>query len=500
MRVMPEADLNRYCSGSLHQERLNRVSPGFFIACIAAFALAIFAWKAIIALGDPSFTGDASVRMLSAGRLVARMGNRVWLPFLQWNIWALARFDVPYSFFNLIPCLYLFLALLGLGLMGLRILGRNWQGLFISLTVMFFFAQQQVIARSSTTLYQEITGIALFYLLLYGGALQLAKRWWLPVVGAAALLTRDSVWIYLFALTLLNIRTILRDTACRRIFAILWAIPPLWLIAVFFGWQVFNGRFPSFPTEWPLMINKDGNQAVSSLSASFQHLWTSALSSRVIFIVLAGIVAWIVHAIESKRGRMKSSEASEFAHRLKPFSILSLGICYGLIFLFDPWEFTKGSNRIFAIAVEQAFIWILLIGAAMRAYRPAAKIITAVVLLAGMAASLDTRAKSWIPVRNSEKIAAYEEIAARIDHAAPGRKPMACMIGDHFREMSDFSAAIYRFSHHVFPDGTASIPDYCDAFFTTVENAPPDTGNLVLAKEYSINGRRFVLYLRPGQE
>jgi len=213
MRVMPEADLNRYCSGSLHQERLNRVSPGFFIACIAAFSLAIFAWKAIIALGDPSFTGDASVRMLSAGRLVARMGNRVWLPFLQWNIWALARFDVPYSFFNLIPCLYLFLALLGLGLMGLRILGRNWQGLFISLTVMFFFAQQQVIARSSTTLYQEITGIALFYLLLYGGALQLAKRWWLPVVGAAALLTRDSVWIYLFALTLLNIRTILRDTA-----------------------------------------------------------------------------------------------------------------------------------------------------------------------------------------------------------------------------------------------------------------------------------------------
>jgi len=86
----------------------------------------------------------------------------------------------------------------------MRIIGRNRQGLLISLAVMFCFAQQPVIARSSTMLYQEITGIALFYLLLYGGALELVKRRWLLVVGAAALLTRDSMWIYLFTLTCLT--------------------------------------------------------------------------------------------------------------------------------------------------------------------------------------------------------------------------------------------------------------------------------------------------------
>ncbi|MBN1566485.1 MAG: hypothetical protein JXA73_01455 [Acidobacteria bacterium] len=483
-------------SDSSNKPEFSRLSPKYFVICVVAFAFALFAWKAIIALGNPIFTGDASVRMLNADRLIARMGNRVWLPYLQWLIWGLARFDVPYSFFNLIPCAHLFLAVLGLGLLGLRFLGRNWRGLLISLAVMFCFAQQAVIARSSTTLYQEITAIALFYLLLYGGALELARRRWLPVVGAAALLTRDSMWFYLFSLTLLNGKTILSDNGYRRTFAFLWSIPPLFLTAVLFGWLVFNDRLPTIPTEWPLMINKEGNQAVSSLAESFRHLWTSAVASRFIFLAIALIVAWIVYAIESKRCKVGPSPASDFAHRLKPFSFLSLAICYGLILLFDPWQYTEGSRRIYSIATEQAFLWILVSAAAVRFYRPAARIITAIALLAGLAASLDQRITSWIPEWNPGKVAVYEEITARIEAVAPGRKPTACMIGDHFEELSDFSAAIYRFSHRVLPIGAIHIPKSCDALFTTVENAPADTEGLVRAKEYSIDDRRYVLHLR----
>jgi len=70
---------------------------------------------------------------------------------------------------------------------------------------------------------------------------------------------------------------------------------------------VFNGRFPTLPRNGRLLINKEGNQAVSSLAVSFQHLWESAFLSRFVYLALAGIVVWIVYAIESKRIRMQPS-------------------------------------------------------------------------------------------------------------------------------------------------------------------------------------------------
>jgi hypothetical protein len=487
------------CTRHLEHSRQSgtRFSADFAVICVVVLAFILFVWKAMIALGNPSFIGDPAVRMLNAGHPISRMGNRVWLPYLQVQIWGLARFSVPYPFFNLIPCLHLFVAALGLGLLGLRMLGRSRQGLLISLTLMFCFAQQAAGSRGSISLHQEITGTALFYLLLYGGALELARHRWLLVAGAAALLARDSIWIYLFALTVLNARTIISDVRYRWSFAFLWAIPALWLTAIPFGWLVFDGRLPAFPTEWPLMINKEGNQAITSLAASLQHLWRSAVLSRVIYLALAGAVAWIVHAIESKHSKMDNSPASDFALRFKPFTLLSLAICYSLIFLFDPWQATAGSGRVYAPIIEQAFIWFILFAAAMRAYRPMAKVIAMTALMAGMLASLDMRSQSWIPVRNQVKVSAYEEIAARIDNAAPGRKPMACMMGDHFTEMSDFSAAIYRASHKILPVGLTRIPDSCDALFTTQANAPVDAGGLIRVKEYTVDAKRFVLYLRP---
>lgn len=489
----PHSPIRKYLENSEH----DRLSLGLAITCVAAFASILFIWKVMIALGDPSFTGDAAVRMLNARRPIAPMGNRVWLPYLQVQIWLLSRFEVPYSYFNLIPCLHLFLAVLGLGLLGLRFLGRNWEGLLISLAVMFCFAQQRVIAPNSTMLYQEIIGIALFYLLLYGGTLELAKRRWLLLVGATAMLARDSIWIYLFTLTLLNVKKILSDIKYRWSFAFLWTIPPLWLIIVLIGWLVLNGRLPTFPTEWPLMINKEGNQAISSLAASLQHLWKSAFSSRAVYLVLAGVAAWVVHGIESRRARTENSLAADFARRFKPFTLLSLAICYSLIFLFDPWQYTEGSGRMYVPVIEQTFIWFILIAAAARTYRPSTRAITMALLMAGMLASLDTRIGSWIPVWNSAKVEAYEEVAALIDKAAAGRKPMACMIGNKFGEMSDFSAATYRASHDFLLAGLPEIPDSCDALFTTSAKAPVNPGGMVRVKDYTLDNEQFILYLRP---
>ena len=73
---------------------------------------------------------------------------------------------------------------------------------------------------------------------------------------------------------------------------------------------------------------------------------------------------------------------------------------------------------------------------------------------------------------------------------------MACMIGNKFAEMSDFSAATYRASHDFLGAGLHEIPNYCDALFTTSARAPLNTSGWVRAKEYSVGDDQFVLYLR----
>ncbi len=238
MRVS-SGDVNT-ASAPQHREATLRLAVG----CVLLFALALLAHKVWIAMLDPNFGGDAGIRMENAARPIFRLGNRVWLPLLQVHIWLLHFLRPPYPFYNLIPCFYFFAAVVSLGLLGLRCLGRTWSGILFTLAVMFCFAEQGLVSRASTTLYQETLGVAFFYLLLYLGALNLRKAPVLILLGALALLTRDTFQFYLLSLTLLNWKTILSDRALRRSFLFLWCIPVLWLLSIPFGYLVHDGRLP----------------------------------------------------------------------------------------------------------------------------------------------------------------------------------------------------------------------------------------------------------------
>ena len=140
---------NRWNPAFLTSSRAERSSLRAAEGCVLLLALALLAQKILIAILDPTFCGDAGIRMNSAARPYFRVGNRVWLPYLQLHIWVFHLLRLPYRLYNLIPCFYFFVAVVSLGLLGLRLLGRTWSGILFTLAVMFCFAEHRLIGRLS---------------------------------------------------------------------------------------------------------------------------------------------------------------------------------------------------------------------------------------------------------------------------------------------------------------------------------------------------------------
>lgn len=471
----------------------------YALGCIILLALALFLWKASIATRQPFFTGDAGHRMNNAHRVLARLGNRVWLPYLQAHVWTFYRLRLPYESYQVIPCFYFFLAVLMLGLLGYRIIGRTYLGLLFTLAVMLCFAQQQQVASLSVRLYQEITGIALFYALLYAGALELPKRPLLLLIAGAALLARDTFWIYLLSLTLLNRKAILSGRSYRVSFLILWAIPVLWLLAAPLGYLVHEGRLPAFPLEWPVGINREGGPAVTHISTTLRSLWAAVSSSRVVYLLAAVALAWVVNGLHGRRGaRAPGAQAEEFVSRFKGFSLLSLTIVYGLIVAFDPWQSTFGNPRMAVPLLEHVFIWMLIAIAATFSYRGAFRYLATAILLAGLLLGVDTQIGAWVPQRSPLSESIYPEIGRLARESSPGAKPVVCFGGgeDYFATLRRFLAPTLYAQRRFLPRDTGTVPQECSLLISFSASRPPDPGNFVPVREYRIEEQSYLIYQR----
>ena len=80
---------------------------------------------------------------------------------------------------------------------------------------MVCFGLNPLVQGLSVALYQEMLGIALFYLLLVGGVLEGRRSPLLWLAAAAALVNRDTFWIYLLVVSALNWRSIFHQRADR---------------------------------------------------------------------------------------------------------------------------------------------------------------------------------------------------------------------------------------------------------------------------------------------
>ena len=147
--------------------------------------------------------------------------------------------------------------------------------------------------------------------------------------------------------------------------------------------------------EWPLGINKEGGLAVSNLAASLGSFGQSLIDSRAIFLVVSLIAVWIIGRVH--RGTDVDGTARDlFDSRFRPFSLLSLGIIYTLIILFNPWEATFANQRIVVPLIAHAFVWAGLLFGDTRHYAAPAKILSRIVLIAGMVLSMNPDVRGWI--------------------------------------------------------------------------------------------------------
>ncbi len=459
-------------------------------------ALALLAQKVLIAILDPNFGGDAGIRLNSAARPILRLGNRVWLPYLQLHIWALYLLRVPYWAYNLVPCFYLFAALVSLGVLGIRRLGCTWAGLALTLAVMFCFAEQRLVSDLATRLYQETLGVAFFYWLLQAGALDLRKSRVVLLVGALALVTRDTFQIYLLVLTLLNWKAIVADRVYRRSFFFLWSIPVLWLFSIPFGYLVHDGRLPKSLVEWPLMINKD-EAAVSHLWDSLASLWRAVWDSNAAVLFISVLLAWgIIHWNAPSRGQSLRNPSGEFARRFIPFSLLSLGLVYAAIALFNPSRATFGNARMAYPLVEHLYVWALLALAATFSCRGITRYATRVLVMIGLLGSLGPHAGAWVPRESPQAKNIYPDLERLLRESSPNATPVVCFGPENiFDTYTNFVApALYAKRRYL--DAVNEIPKDCSVWISRPQAVPRETGNFEKVREYQVSGVYYVFRRR----
>ena len=464
---------------------------------IFVLALVIFGLRVATAVDNPFFNGDAAHRMNNAHLPLVRMGNRIWLPVLQVHIWVFYLLRLPSYAFKIIPAFYFFLAVLLLGLLAYELAGRTRASLIFSLLLMFCFAHQRVVLRLGIDLYQEIIEMALFYLLLWGGALELRKSKWLLPAGGAGLMTRDSFSIYLLAVSLLNRRKIVSDKSYRWSFLFLWSAPLLWFLSIPFGYLFKEGRFPKFLVEWPLGINKESKQAVSDLSTSLGNFLDSMVSSRVLYLAAGLMIVW---AIGRKLGVRSTKWNETFYSRFTPFSLLSLGIIYTLIVLFNPWEYTSGSYRMATPALAQAFVWAILLFGDTFSYPAAAKFLARSVLAAAILLGLEWDVGKWVPEDNSQAEACHAEIHRLLEDGAPGRKPLVCIVGeDYFLGLARLIAPTL-YARRQFFSGQAKLPGSCELVIAPSQLNYAPGENFVENGSCQLKGTSYAIHRRSNRQ
>lgn len=403
----------------------------------AILALALTLPRILFILSNPSFTGDSGFRLMNASKLIFCLGNRYWLPFLQLHIWIFYNLKLPYYAFKFIPCFYFFIALLFLAKLTYKIIGRNSPVFLFSALLMLGFSCQGLIMFLSVNLYQEMLEVAFLYILLYSGALDLKKSKSLFVAAAVALLIRDTFWVYLFVLTLLNYKKIISDKTYFYSFVFFWLIPISWLGMVPFRYSLKFSRLPQSLLEWPLMINKS-SPAISNLFVSIESLCVALSASKAIFLAASLVVVWVFKVLYFKKNRKPETKDRDFGAKFKVFSLASLVIIYFLFLLFNPWESTFGNMRMAAPLLAHAFIWVALFYKESFVYPAHLRLLVNIILIFGIFLTTSFYPDNRLFGDNSYRIKAYSRIEQLNDRY--GKKAKVCIVeNDYWLAVENFA-------------------------------------------------------------
>jgi hypothetical protein len=220
------------------------------------------------------------------------------------------------------------------------------------------------------------------------------------------------------------------------------------------------------------------------------------LESRAIILLAAVVLAWVAIRWNAKRtGPVLRTEAGEFARRFGPFSLLSLGIVYSAIALFNPTKMTFGNPRMAFPLLEHLFLWALLALAATFSCQCISRYAARILVMAGLLAALSPQARNWVPRNNSEAKTVYPDLECLLNEASPNATPVVCFGPEKiFNTFSRFVApTLYARRRYLQAAGT-EIPQDCSVWISRPAVVPPETGNFEKVREYQVQTDLYYVY------
>jgi hypothetical protein len=270
----------------------------------------------------------------------------------------------------------------------------------------------------------------------------------------------------------------------------------LWLLAMLWKHRR-EGGFSSSAVEWPLGINKEGGLALSHPSASFASLLQSLVVSRAVFLVAALIVVWVIGRVHRETS-VQSAKHDLFDSRFRPFSLLSLGIIYTLIILFNPWEATFANQRMVIPLLAHAFIWAGLLFRDTLHYAARARILSRAVLIAGMVLSLNLDVRTWIYHDDSLADRSVADIAQLVKVTGRNRPANVCILKEDYWEALERFVGPTLYAHLIFDPQERTISGACDLIIAGSGVAFASSDDFEKYIDYRLLGRSYVAYRRIG--
>ena len=470
------------------------ISSAGLVLLAAGVVTLILGW---LAVHDPVYGSDAGYRVFFGERPVVRLGNRMWLPFVQIHIWLYHLLGLPVAGLKLVTVAYFGLGLGCLGLYWRQVLGNNAKATLWGVAAVLCFAGQ-ALPQSISELMQEQAGFGLFFLFVWLASRERPMAWAAVAVGCAAMMTRDAYWFYLAAFTLVDLWSWPWGKRRLAFYGALWATPVVWMLilvpAIYF---VAYGRAPEFPLEWPLMYNPTGH--VPTKAETLASIWSALTESRVVYVAAGVCVAALLVGLAAWRaGRGAAREGSEFARlamRAVPLAVL---VVYGLIMAIDPWQETPGNQRQAWPLLELAYVVApLLLRAAMGA-PGMVRVGVAVAILAGMASGIELRGKNRREISHAGMRAELAKARAVVEAPqGPRRRRSVCAVArSRWDTMQDMSGLMFHHRHtHLQPE--EALPGHCEVLL--VEDGAERAAGEGWERRARVNlGRRqWTVYARP---
>jgi hypothetical protein len=391
---------------------------------------------------------------------VIKIGNRVWLPFLQAHIWLYRLLALPFAGLKLISAFYLTLGTMCLGLYWRRVLdGSVWSTALAIFGAVGFAAHWLNV--ETRDLMQEPVGVALFFALLLiaasGQPLSAAGF----AAAAAALISRDSYWIYLFVVTLVGLGRLPWSSRRLRGYAFLWAVLILGLaVCIPLIYLIGFGRLPRVPFEWPLTYNLAGSGTGDMSSAA--SLRMALIDSQVLPMAAGVALAYAALALWRRRSFFEVFRGSEFAETTIRSAPIALLLVYGLIWAANPWQVAPGNPRAAWPLLEVSFAVAPLLIAAAKSGSISMRLLGAAPIVAGLAAGLHPDAIRFRQARNAVLHREYAKLERLMAGPASLEDPSVCLSANTIWPAFEELAAPLLLSRKTWFEPRQDIPVDCD--------------------------------------